>query len=138
MATQEVTPFVMQDCVLSIPTDDYAAAISSAQLTPTSSIVLFKGLKPTSKHSFPTDPTWTCDLTYAQDWSDPDSLSRYLLDHKGETIENCILEPTSGVGTRFTFDLIVTPGAVGGAVDTVAVATVSLGISGDPVPTTIV
>jgi hypothetical protein len=100
--------------------------------------VTWKGLKPTSVHAFPVAPTFTLDLEYAQDWDGTTSLSRYLWDHQGEVISGVILEPASGEGTRWTFDMIVATGAVGGAVDTVATSSVSLGISGKPVPTAIV
>lgn len=137
MAEVGVQPLVLKDVVLNIGTDDFAAAISSAVLTPAASIVTWKGLKPSSVHSFPTAATWTGDFEYAQDWSDPDSFSMYLYEHEGETIEGVTLEPQSGVGHRWTFDLIIVPGQVGGAVDTVGTATVSLGITGKPVPTLI-
>lgn len=138
MAEIAVQPIVLQDMVVKIGADDFAAAVSSAVITPAGSIVTWKGLKPDSVHSFPVSPTFTLDLEYAQDWAGTTSLSRYLWDHQGEVIEDVVLEPESGAGTRWTFDLIVATGAVGGAVDTVGTATVSLGISGRPVPSAIV
>lgn len=138
MAEIDVQPIVLKDMVLKIGADDFAAAVSSAIITPAGGLVTWKGLKPTSVHSFPIAPTFTLDLEYAQDWAGTTSLSRYLWDHQGEKIEDVVLEPESGVGTRWTFDMLVATGAVGGAVDTVGTATVSAGISGIPVPTAIV
>lgn len=133
MATIEVAPKILNDVILSFGVDDFAAACSSATLTPSASNVTWKGLKPSAVFTFPTSPTWTLDLEYAQDWADEDSLSRYLFDHQGETIA-ATLTPNSG-DTAWGLNIVITPGAVGGAVDTVAVATVSLGVSGQPVPT---
>lgn len=138
MAEIAVQPVILQDMVVKIGADDFAAAVSSAIITPAGSIVTWKGLKPESVHAFPVAPTFTLDLEYAQDWAGTTSLSRYLWDHQGEVIEDVVLEPESGVGTRWTFDMIVATGAVGGAVDTVGTASVSLGISGRPVPSAIV
>jgi len=138
MAEIDVTPIVLKDMVLQLGTDDFAAAVSTATLTPTASLVRWKGLKPDSKHSFPTSAEWALALAYAQDWAAAgDSLSRYLFDHEGETVP-AVLEPQSGVGTRWTFDVVITPGAVGGAVDTVGEAEVELGVTGKPVPSAIV
>lgn len=136
-AVAPVKPIILKDMVITIGTDDFAAAISSATLTPAASIVTWKGLKTTAVYSFPTSPTWTLDLEYAQDWKTANSLSRYLFDHDGQTIVGVTLEPTSGVGTRWTFDLIVVPGAIGGAVDAVGTASVSLGVAAKPVPSTL-
>lgn len=133
MAEVELEAFVLNDVDLLFPTDDYAASCSSATFTPSSSIVVFKGLKKGKSKSFPTDPTWTLDLEYAQDWKTDDSLSRYLYDHRGETIEGVSFTPTGG-GTAWTADIVIAPGAIGGPVDTVATATVSLGVQGEPEP----
>ena len=138
MAEIAVQPIMLKDMVIQIGSDDFAAAVSSATITPTSSLTTWKGLKPESVHTFPAAPTYALSLEYAQDWAAVTSLSRYLFDHDGETITGVVLEPTSGVGTRWTFNLVIIPGAVGGAVDTVATATVELGITGKPVPSAIV
>lgn len=137
MAEIAVQPIVLKDMVLSLGTDDYAAAVSSATLTPAGGTTTWKGLKQEASFTFPQSSTWTLDLEYAQDWADATSLSRYLFDNAGETVA-AILEPASGVGTRWTFDVIIVEGAVGGAVDTVGTASVSLGVSGRPVPSAIV
>lgn len=132
MAEQPVNPTILKDMVLMVGADDFAAAVSSATITPTTSVVTWKGLKPDATFSFSTAPTYVLDLEYAQDEVDT-SLSTYLWNHQGETIEGVVLEPASGVGARYTFNLMIAHGAVGGAVDTVGVASVSLGINGRPV-----
>lgn len=127
----DVEPIILQDCIIEIDGDDFAAAISTAELTPTASTVNFKGLKRTSTHTFPTVATWALNLTFAQDWVAPDSLSNYLFDNEGET-KAAKLKPQSGVGPSFEVNVVITPGSVGGAVDTVAVSTITLGVSGRP------
>lgn len=141
MAEIEVQPFVMKNAVVELgeTPDDFAKAVSSAALTPAGGTVPFKGLKPSAIFTFPTAATYTLDLTYAQDWSTEESLSRWLYDHRGQVVD-CVLDAddTSLVAgtkhTTWTMRVAIAPGAVGGAVDTVAVATVSLGVVGEPVP----
>lgn len=131
MAEITVNPFVLRDVIFNVGTDGYKAHVSNVTFTPSSSVVTWQGLTPTATFSFGTSATWTCDLEYAQDWDTADSLSRYLFENEGEEIA-VTFEPVAG-GPGIAATLIVTPGAVGGAVNTVAVATVSLGVKGKPV-----
>ncbi|WP_349902606.1 hypothetical protein [Parafrigoribacterium humi] len=131
MAQIAVNPFLMKDCLLTVAASDYAKHVSAVEFVPTSSVATWKGLTPDSVFSFGSNATWVCNLTYAQDWSTADSLSRYLYDHEGEEIE-VVFEPVAG-GPSVTATLIITPGSIGGAVDSVAVSTVGLGVKGKPV-----
>jgi len=132
MAEIAVTPIILKDCIVEIDDDDFAAAVSSAVLTPTSSAVVFKGLKPSAVFTDVTAATWVLALTFAQDWVTAGSLSLYLFENEGETVA-AVIKPQSGVGPSFSVDIVITPGAIGGAVDTVATATINLGVSGRPV-----
>ena len=136
MAVQEIQPFVMKNAIVQIGTDDFAKAVSSATLTPSGGTTPFKGLKPDAVFTFPQSVTWTLDLEYAQDWSLDVSLSRYLFDHIGEIVPATVNVDDAVEGsTSWAMEVAITAGAVGGAVDAVAVATVSLGVQGAPVPT---
>jgi uncharacterized membrane protein len=130
MAVIEVAPIVLTDVSLLIPTDDYAKNVSSVVLTPTSSAVTWKGL---GKNSFTggTTATWAATIEYAQDWETANSLSQYLMDHEGETV-TMTFKPVSGSGPSFTAPVTITPGAIGGAVDTVAVGSVTLPCAAKP------
>jgi hypothetical protein len=76
-----------------------------------------------------------CNLEYAQDRATPESLSNYLLAHVGEEVA-AVFVPEAGSGMpSFTATLTVVPGQIGGAVDQVAVSSVSLP-STKPVPGT--
>jgi hypothetical protein len=133
-------PFIMRNAVVTLgsPGDDYAAACSSAALTPAPGTADFKGLKTAAVFVFPTATTWTLDLAYGQDWSVEVSLSRWLFDHIGETVP-FVMNPndTGNVQgeTSWSGTVAITAGAIGGDVDAVAVANVSLGVVGAPVPT---
>jgi hypothetical protein len=138
MAIIEVKPFIMRNAIVSFGSDDFAKAVSSATLTPAGGTTPFKGLKPSAVFTFPQSVTWTLDLEFAQDWSAETSLSRYLFEHQGETIDATLNADDQTAGTTsWDITVAIAPGAVGGPVDSVATATVSLGVVGAPVPTTV-
>ncbi|MGV8851714.1 MAG: hypothetical protein ACOH1M_03990 [Rhodoglobus sp.] len=126
-----VLPIVLKDVVLEIETDDFAAAVSAAVLTPSSSPVVFKGLKAGAVFTDVTAATWTLALTYAQDWVTAGSLSTYLFNNEGAVVD-AVLKPQSGSGPSFAVEIVITPGAIGGTVDQTATATVTLGVQGKP------
>lgn len=126
-----VQPFMMGNASLTFGTDGYEAHVSSATFTPSSSIVTWKGLTPSAVFSFGANATWTLDLELAQDFETADALARYLFENEGTTV-TVVFEPVDG-GASVTAEVIITPGAVGGAVDAVATSTVSLGVQGKPV-----
>jgi hypothetical protein len=133
MATIAVTPIVLKDAIVSIDADDYAAAVSVVTLTPTAQVINFTGLKPGAVFSDVSQATWACGLTFAQDWGVETSLSRYLFDHEGETVD-AVIASQDGIGTSWEVSLIITPGAIGGTVNQVPTSTVTLGVQGRPVP----
>jgi hypothetical protein len=137
MAIINVTPFVMKNAVITFVADDYSKAVSSATLTPSGGITTFKGLKTDAVYTFAQNVTWTLDLEYAQDWSTATSLSRYLFANQGQNVACTVnVNDVASGETSWAMTVSITAGAVGGAIDSVAVATVSLGVVGAPVPTT--
>lgn len=136
MAQIAVSPIVLRDALLRLTVEatssDFEKHVSQVQFTPSSSVVTWKGLAPDASFSAGTTATWSCQLAYAQDWETTNSLSRFLYDHEGEEVD-CVFEPVSG-GMGWQAKLIITPGAIGGTVDAVATATVTLGVIGKPVP----
>lgn len=131
MANVTLAPILLSDVKLTLGTDDYQGSVSAVEFVPSTNIVTWKGMTPGASYSFPTTATWQANLTYAQDWATDNSLSRYLFDHEGETVE-ATFEPKNG-GPSFEATLIIVPGSIGGQIDTVAVAQVSLGVQGKPV-----
>jgi hypothetical protein len=131
MPAISVAPIILTDVLLTVGTEDYEAHVSQVEFTPASTTVSWKGLTPASVHTFGATATWTVTLAYAQDWVTVNSLSQYLFNNEGDTV-TMTFKPKAG-GPGFTADIIITPGAIGGTVDAVAVATVTLGVSGKPV-----
>jgi hypothetical protein len=130
MAQIAVAPFLMRDCLFTIASDSYEKHVSAVEFVPSASVVNFKGLTPDAVFSFASSATWMCNLSFAQDWATTASLSRYLFEHEGDEID-VVFEPVAD-GPSVSATLIVTPGSVGGAIDSVAVSTVSLGVKGKP------
>ena len=131
MAKIGIAPIVLKDALLKIGADNYEANVSAVEFVPSASSVPWKGLTPTASFTDMGSATWVCNLTFAQDWETTNSLSQYLLDHEGEQVE-VEFRPVSG-GAGFAATLVLTPGSIGGSVDSVAVSSVSLGVQGKPV-----
>ncbi len=131
MAAINVAPFVLKDVLLTVGTDSYEAHVSQVEFTPSASTQTWQGLTPASVHTDMSTATWTCTLAYAQDWETANSLSRYLYDNEGQT-KSVVFRPKSGTGPSFEADIIITPGAIGGTVNSFATATVTLGVKGKP------
>lgn len=136
MAVVPITPapFVLKNVSLIVgPVDtgfEFAKAVDSVTFTPKSSTVTWTGAGGNTFTDV-TTATWECGLSYAQDWDSADSLSHYLHDHEGEQVL-CTFKPKT-VGTpTVTATLVITPGAIGGTVNQVATASVTLGVTGKP------
>lgn len=133
MAVIAVSPFVMKSVTLKVGADNYEAHVSQVEFTPSASQVNWKGLTPASTFSDVTTATWTCTLTYAQDWATVNSLSLYLHANEGASVVAEFV-PVAGTAPKpkITATLLITPGAIGGTVDQYATASVTLGVSGKP------
>jgi hypothetical protein len=131
MAITDVDPLVLKDVTLLIPDADFKKAVSAVVFTPTASSVSWTGLGSNTYTDMAT-ATWTLDLTYVQDWETVGSLSAYLFANEGQTV-SMTFAPRSGSGPSFTADVIITPGAIGGQVNSFAETTVSLGCKAKPV-----
>lgn len=130
MAVLEVQPLLLKDVVAIIGTDDFRKHLSAVEFTPSSSQTTWTGLG-LNTHTDVSTATWVAALTYAQDWDSTNSLSRFLYENEGETVA-MTFQPRSGTGPSFTANVVITPGAIGGAVNAYAETSVSLGCDGKP------
>jgi len=132
MAVLDVKPLVMKNVELLLGSgtpDDFRKHVDQVTLTPSSSAITWTGLGGNTVSDVAT-ATWTAVLDYAQDWSSTTSLSQYLHAHEGEHVE-VVFAPEDG-GPTFEGVVIITPGAIGGAVNSVATTSVTLGMEGKP------
>lgn len=131
MASISVTPLFLKDVTLTVGTDSYEKHVSSVTLTPANATASWKGLNPAATFTDAGTPTWTLDLSYAQDWDTVNSLSKYLFANQGST-KTITFKPKSANTPTFTVSVIILAGAVGGAVDSFGEAQVSLPVQGQP------
>ena len=133
MATIGVAPYVMRNALLQIATDNYEKHISGVTLTPAVTAVKFKGIDG-SVNTDTSAPEWSAQLTYAQDWATTNSLSKYLATNAG-TVKTVVFSPlgTTAGKPKCTIDVVLAPGPIGGSVDEMQTASVTLSCNGQPV-----
>jgi len=130
MAVIGGSPFKITDATLMLGADNYEALISSAELVPTSTSSTFKAIDG-SNYTFAGKSAWVLNITFAQDWVTPGSLSNKLFADEGITV-NAVVTPLDG-GPGFSVDVTLVAPNVGGAADADAVSSVTLGVNGKPV-----
>lgn len=124
MPTINVNPLILRDVIMTIAGNDYQAACSEVTITPSVSPLVWKGLARNVHQSVP-DATWAAAITFAQDWDTTGALSAYLMDNEGTAV-SVTFKPRAGGGASFTTTLTITPGAIGGKVDTYGETSVTL------------
>lgn len=130
MAQIGVQPFTLTNVKLAIDSANYEKHVSQVEFQPQGGVTAWKGLTPDAAFTFAQNPTWQLVLAYAQDWTTPDSLARFLFDHQGETVD-ATFTPLDG-GPAIGASIVITAGPIGGTVDAVAAGTVTLGVNGRP------
>lgn len=132
-----LTPTVLKDSIFTLGNYSYSGAVSNVTFTPTSTSVTAKGLTPGAVYTDTTTATWTVSITFLQDWDTVNSLSSVLFDNEGQTLP-LTFAPNNKTGKAlWTASVKLVPGTVGGAGDAFMTATVTLGITGKPVKTTV-
>lgn len=135
MAVITPDPIILNNVDLVIGTDNYEVTVSRVEFVPTTPTVQWRGMTPTATFNFAGATTWVANIDYPQDWATTNSLSQYLEANKGtvKTIKFKPKKPAAGTAALITVDVLIVPGPIGGAVDTVAVGSVSLPCNGQPV-----
>ena len=130
MPPLDVNPLVLKDVLLDIDGTDYRKHVDQVSFTPSSSSLTWTGLGGNT-HTDVATATWVANLNYVQDWETPNSLSRFLFENEGEEVP-VTFRPRNGSGPSFTTTLVITPGAIGGAVNAFATTSVALGCKEKP------
>lgn len=115
---------------LLIGTDGYKAAVTSAELVPTTptevlrdiggGVTVISGL-----------PEWALNLNFAQDLKTTNSLSQYLIANQG-TKKTIVYTPQVG-GKGFTITALILAAKVGGAGGSAAKSDITIPCDGQPV-----
>lgn len=127
--TVSVAPMVPKNWDVIVAESNHKMAVNKCELTPSTSTQTWTG-GGNNTYTDQTTPTWGVSVDYAQDWDTPESFAGYLFDHAGETVD-LEFRPRSG-GPGFKAKVIVTPGAIGGSINSYMVASVTLGVVGKP------
>lgn len=123
-------PYSLKAATLSIAADDYTAAVSQVEFSPSTSSSTWRSIGGTVRRE-QSVAEWSCTIGLAQDLA-PTGLLRYLLDNEGET-KTAVFTPKAG-GPTVTADLIISPASIGGTAGAdMATASVTLAVDGKPV-----
>jgi hypothetical protein len=132
MAAINLAATVLKNSKFTIAGNEYQGSVSSVKLDPSTSAIVWQGLVPNAVITDVTNPTWAATIAFAQDLNTANSLSLYLLNNVGKQV-TVTYAPENAVGkVLVTFTAIITPGGIGGDVNTVATSTVTLGVVGTP------
>lgn len=123
-------PYAMNNAKFEVVADDFSEAISQVQLDPTVAVSTFRAIDGSVRRRQSTSE-WSCTLSGAQDL-DPDGLTRYLLDHDGES-RVVTLTPENG-GPVVEVTLILAAATIGGTAGAdLAGFSTTLAVDGKPV-----
>lgn len=111
---------------------EFAEAVASVRFTPAQSTNTWKGGTPAAVFSSITKPVYSCAMKVGQDYDDAASLTNYLMEHAGESVEAVF---SFNSGATITATLLLAAPEIGGDIDAVLDTTITHGVSGVPVIT---
>lgn len=137
MAVVPVAPILIRDAVVDIKigaatAESYQNHVSRVRIVPSVNLVRYRGMAPAAKYAAQTDPDWSAELAFVQDWATAGSLANYLMTNQGQTA-TMTFRPRGGTTPGWTITVILTAPPIGGDVDTIAMGEVTLGVVGVPV-----
>jgi hypothetical protein len=133
MVNRPANPRATKHISFQLGDDEYAEHVSSAQFTPSSSSIEWRGSTPAAVFTDTSSSTWVFAVNVVQDWETPGSLANFLLAHEGEKVD-VVLKPEADGEFAVTAEVTIVPPAIGGAVNAFNESTVTMG-STKPVPT---
>lgn len=122
-------PVIIEDVLLSLDGVDYAEALDSVILAPTTAKTKFKAVNG-KKKSRVAKPDWVLTLNHGQSF-DRASLTAQLITRHGESVP-FILTPQSGSLAKIEGSVTLEAVQVGGAAEAVATSGVSLDVDAQP------
>ena len=129
MVNIALQPFSMASATLKIAADNFEEAVSAVEFVPTAQSTPFTAINGKTV-TITGKAAWVVNISYAQDWSSATSLARYLFDNETESAEVVFVPDDGSDSVEATVTL--TPGSIGGAANSLAVGSVSLGVDGKP------
>lgn len=137
MATITPVPFSLASALLNVATDNYEKTVSNVLFTPSYQALTWQGLTPDAVYTDASNPTWTLQFDYAQDWITANSMSKYLLANAG-TQKVVVFKPNGATTGKpiITATALIVAGPMGGATNTILTGTVTMQVIGQPALTT--
>lgn len=125
------TVMFLKSATISVSGVEYADLVSNVVFTPTTPTVTYKGISgKTTSSTGATD--WTVTFDYAQSFATADSLALKLFNDSGKKAVVSFKPEGAAAATTITATVTLVPGAIGGAIDTAATASVTMPIDGKP------
>lgn len=115
----------------SVGSDEYTAHLSQAEFQPTQPTASWTDIAGVATQ-FGGVSSWQLALAGAQDWETLNSLSSYLLEHDGETVEVTVTLPG---GATATASVVAAAVNIGGTTNTPMTFQKTLQVHGKPVIT---
>lgn len=124
-------PVVIEDVALTLDGVDYGTALDSIVLTPATTPVEWNPVNGRNRVKYPR-PKWTLDLNLGQSFNRA-GLTAQLIDRHGESVD-FVLQPEGpdAAASKITGRVVLQAGAVGAGAQTIATASVSLSVDGQP------
>ena len=122
-------PYSLKSATFLIAEDDFTAALSRVEFTPSTSSTVWRGIGGNTLKD-QTMAECTATLGYAQDLA-PEGLMRYLHEHEGE-YKQCAFTPLDD-GPTILAELSISPAKIGGQSDgNTVTGEVTMGLRGKP------
>lgn len=128
MSTIGLAPIRMREATLAIEADDYTTSIDQVIFTPQPEILWETDLSTTDASPHLVRTVWSLSLGYAQDFTTPLSLSMYLIEHAGQQKTVTLEIP----GRVVAATVLIVPAQLGGVVNQIPAAVVTLPMYGQP------
>lgn len=123
-----LTPVNLRDATLAIEADNYTVSVNQVLFVPRYAYDWYRPFDARASQPVPTGHTWTVSLGYAQDFTTPQALSIYLMEHAGQQKTVTFEVP----GRVIAATVLILPGRFGGVINQIPAATVDLPLYGDP------
>lgn len=130
MALAPHNPLIIEDVSLTLDTKDYATALDSVVLIPTTTKAPWKPVNG-KKSTRVSRPSWQLTLNVGQDFDKAGLSHKLITDHGAEVA--FVLKPNGESSTAsITGTVVLEAHQIGGTAETIATASVTLDVSGQP------
>lgn len=121
-------PIDLRRATLHIDADDYTLSVDQVRFVPTFETEWFTPHNGTNSMPFVGVFRWFVQVGFVQDYTNPDSLAVYLIEHAGQNKTITFEIP----GRVIAATVVIVPAQVGGVANTIPAAVVTMPVHGSP------